>query len=461
MQHLKSALIWQQAMKSPSKWAWVIVVLVYAGICLMFQPWHRSNFIREDVVSYYAYLPAVWVHQDVGMHYSAGNAYYGDKVWGEVKRPGLGPVSKYTMGMAFLYTPGFLMGHLHAKWGGWTADGYTMPYRLWMQINILAYLALGLIVLRRLLLGLVGEWATALTLLGLGLATNLFYYVVAEPGMPHATLFMLVSAFMWFTVRFRVEATWSHALYLGLTGGLICLIRPNHAVLWALPLLYGFRGGLSWREGWRFWWGNKGKVALMLVLPVILFIPQLLYWKHSTGEFLHYSYGDEGFFWLQPKMMDLLFSFRKGLFLYTPLALVACVGFLWGRKHTAGWGWAGPLVLGITAYVMAAWWCWWYGGSLGQRAFIDVFPMLAVGLAAFFVRFVVDRQPSRRVWAGALIGLLCAWNGILTLQYQRGVLHHDAMTARAFLGTLGKLNPPIELESWLDHPDYEAAKQSR
>ena len=38
--------------------------------------------------------------------------------------------------------------------------------------------------------------------------------------------------------------------------------------------------------------------------------------------------------------------------------------------------------LAVSTWVIASWSTWWYGGSLGQRAFVETLPVFALGLAA-------------------------------------------------------------------------------
>ena len=104
---------------------------------------------------------------------------------------------------------------------------------------------------------------------------------------------------------------------IGLLIGLAALIRPSEAISILIPVLWGIQG----------WQGIKDKVALLwqhkfhilaLALGVFLAgLPQLLYWKSVSGDFLHYTYGGEGFVFSRPQLMNVLFSFKKGWLVYT------------------------------------------------------------------------------------------------------------------------------------------------
>ena len=63
----------------------------------------------------------------------------------------------------------------------------------------------------------------------------------------------------------------------------------------------------------------KPKVfGLVLLGSVLMLLPQLLYWNYLNGSWVTYSYGNEGFNWLNPKLLNTWFSPNNGLFLYTP-----------------------------------------------------------------------------------------------------------------------------------------------
>ena len=73
-------------------------------------------------------------------------------------------------------------------------------------------------------------------------------------------------------------------------------------------------------------------------MVVLVWVPQMIYWKEMTGRWLYFSYGsDERFFFGDPAIIKGLFSYRKGLFIYTPLLLFAFAGVisLWLKTFAA------------------------------------------------------------------------------------------------------------------------------
>jgi hypothetical protein len=54
-------------------------------------------------------------------------------------------------------------------------------------------------------------------------------------------------------------------------------------------------------------------------------LQSIIYYLQS-GYFFVYSYGREGFNFLDSHMIDILYSYKKGLFVYTPVTLIAMYG---------------------------------------------------------------------------------------------------------------------------------------
>jgi hypothetical protein len=114
------------------------------------------------------------------------------------------------------------------------------------------------------------------------------------------------------------------------------------------------------------------------------------------------------------------------------------------------------LVLNI--YVVLSWWCWWYGGGFGLRAFIESYVYLALPLAALW------RWAFSRGWIpGAVVILLAGFfirlNLFQSRQYREGMLHWDSMSKEMYKATFLKMGYVKDADKLIDPPDYEAAKK--
>jgi len=103
-----------------------------------------------------------------------------------------------------------------------------------------------------------------------------------------------------------------------------------------------------------------------------------MYWKYVSGNWLLYTYGDQGFDWLCPHFWNGLFSFKAGWLVYSPAMMLAIVGLIPLFKNHRAHFLASIIFLLLFCYSCFSWREWWYGASLGQRAMIQAYPMLAI-----------------------------------------------------------------------------------
>jgi hypothetical protein len=171
----------------------------------------------------------------------------------------------------------------------------------------------------------------------------------------------------------------------------LCLIWPVNGLLLivsAVDLLDGLRRG----AGTRVWTAlqNGGALAVGVGLG---FLPQLAGWYGATGTWLGSTYGKVGdfFHWTQPATLPLLFSWSQhGLLSWHPVFVPAFLGlFLLGDRRLAL-----GLALCVVAelYVLSCWSVWWTGIGFGNRFFLNLFPVAALGMALVLARLW---QPAR------------------------------------------------------------------
>jgi hypothetical protein len=206
-------------------------------------------------------------------------------------------------------------------------------------------------------------------------------------------------------------------------------------------------------------------VAFFLTL-----LPQLIYWKMMSGNYLFFSYGEsERFFFDQPKFADVLFSYRKGWLLYTPIMIFALAGFFYSNKKFPKFTAPMLLYLVVTIYLTSCWWCWWYGGGFGMRPMVQSYALLVFPLCAFLnhvfsgplVDGVIRTLKKYLVMACALFCLFL--NLMQNYQYITGVLHYDAMTKISYWTIFGKPeiggNDSRIYWSSLKDPGYDNARK--
>ena len=441
----------------------------------------EQRVIEWDAISYYAYLPAAFIYNDLSLSFTDG--YDGPHKF--VLWPEKGPDGKYiiktTLGLSVMWLPFFIAGHITALITGADAGGYSEPYKFFLLISALFYLLTGLIYLRRILVTHFSDMVASLILAGFVFGTNLYWYTLFQGAMAHVYSFALICVFVWYSMQWHEARSLGHAgdppdsgeavprsgrvwsgVRLGLLLGLISLIRPTNTIIVIFFLLYGVITGKDLISRFKNLAADYRYLLPMALAAVLVWVPQMIYWKEMTGHWLYFSYGsDERFFFGDPAIIKGLFSYRKGLFIYTPLLIFAFAGMisLWMKRSPHAL--AVTLFVPLNIYIIFSWWCWWYGGGFGQRAFIDSYALMAVSAAAL-LSFAFS---SGRKWLR--IGTLTAYLMLMSLgifnniQYYNGAIHWESMTKAAYWDSFGNVRPSADFNNLLDAPDYEAARAGK
>ena len=441
-----------------------ISIFLIVGITIImtfdFGVWKTERgVIQSDVQGYYAYLPATFIFHDLQFTYMWDEENK-DDIWGKIwfrETPEKQRLIQYTTGLSICYSPFFFLAHKLAPSLGYTDNGYTLPYELAIQFASIFYLFLALLFLRKLLKKYFSEPVTAITMLIVVLGTNLLYYASREGPMSHLYSFTFITLFVWFLSEWIEKKRWRDAILLGLATGMVILIRPSNIFVVLLFGLWGITSLKDIKERMIFLLKHWYVVAVMIFCALLVWSPQFLYWHSVTGHWFYNSYSGEGtFFWGDPQIGKILFSYRKGWLLYTPLMAFSFLGLPILYKHKRELFWPVTVVLGLAVYILSAWCFWWYGGSYGSRSFIDFYGLFALPIAAV-VQFVFKKKGTT-IAALAICGVLIYHNYFQIQQYRTSAVHYVAMTKAAYWDSFGRKNPSKELKDLLEYPDYTAVR---
>lgn len=457
------------------RWISAVAIAVIIGIMglnmLSSGFWKEEKRVIEwDVISYYAYLPATFIYHDLSLsfidHYSGPHNFI---FWPERTDEG-DYVIKTTMGLSMLWLPFFAAGHITAILTGADTGGYSPPYKFFLLLGALTWLLAGLIYLRRILLSLFSDRISALVIAGFALGTNLYWYTLFQGTMSHVYSFALTAMFIWYVTRWYApreqgrESRNSHymlqsAVRIGILAGLISLIRPTNIIILLFFLLYGVYSRRQVTERVTLLAGDFRYLVVMAVAALVVWMPQLFYWKEITGHWLYFSYGgDERFFFGDPAIIKGLFSWRKGLLIYTPLLFFSFAGIITLWRGRSPYALPVTIFVPVNIYIIFSWWCWWYGGGFGQRAFIDSYALMAVAAAAFLSGTATAPLLRRRVATACYVVVMTA--GIFNnIQYYHGAIHWDSMTRAAYFDSVGRVRPSARFNSLLEAPDYDKARE--
>ncbi len=354
---------------------------------------YRATLDGSDSWGYYVHLPSFLLYQDAGDYsktIAAWQSNYPSKPDPRKDAYGIRPTPsgkfavKYPIGVALLESPFFIAAHLYCLVGGThPADGFSAPYAWAIAISNLFFAVLGLFFLFKNLRFYFSENISLATTAAIGLGTNLYFFMAYTPGMSHPVAFCLI-AFLVLATRYWYENPSSrNGLLLGLTLGLIALVRTQDLIVALVPLLWGLR---SWKDipiRLRFFLEQKKSVAAAILAFVLLLLPQAIYWRFVSGEWWRYGYQGEKFDWAHPHILQGLFGFQNGWLVYTPVMLLALWGIFRLRRY------APDVLLPILVFlplhwlVSYSWWCWMYINGFGSRPMIDAYALLAFPLAAW------------------------------------------------------------------------------
>lgn len=440
----------------------LIVVLACLTIDMGFKNWEKQQRVIEwDIHSYYAYLPAGWIYKDIHLtksDYRFDEHYW--LFWPNQTKEGKN-VIKTTMGMAILYAPFFVVAHTITNLSDYPENGISEPYKFLLLMSTLFYLFVGLDFLKKILEHYkFSDFHTSVTILLIGLGTNLTAYASQSAPMSHVYSFCLFAAFIYYTIKWHEFQTLKNTLIIGFLIGIISLIRPSNIIIMLFFALYNITSLYDFKERILLFKKTFPLLLLMLFAFFIVWVPQLIYWKISSGSYFYYSYPDERFFFNDPKIMKGLFGFRKGWLIYTPMMAFALAG-IFALKGTSK-KIRLPIVLFfiVNIYITFSWWCWWYGGSFGQRGLIESYALLAIPFASF-VKYVSEK----RWYYNAVFyctAVFFVWlNLFQTLQFENMSLHYDGMTRVLYFKQFGKLDKIDDFASYVSSLDYEEAKKGK
>lgn len=444
-----------------SKIALVLVIIIVGSIDNNLGLWKDDGrVIAHDVNSYYSYLPVTFIYNDLALEKLENGSYYGDQfiLWPKESPIGKKVITAST-GMSFFYFPFFIVAHWYAQIFDYPATGYSLPYRFALMLSSFVYLIIGLFFLRKLLVKYYSEFVAGVVILVLPLATNMLWYTVVESPMTHVYSFALISVFLYLTDIWHENNTYVRTLLVGLLAGLIALIRPTNILVLLIFLLWDVKTIKEFGARILLFLHNWKKVLIMILAFILVWVPQFIYWKIQAGQFFYFSYpDDQGFFFGNPQILNSLFSWRKGWLLYTPVMIFAIAGvpLLW--KNYRKFFFPVLIFMLVNIYVLSSWWDWWFGGGFGIRAYIDMYGVMALPMAAF-ISWGLRRKAVLKYVLIVVFLLVTTRSVFHHFQYHYGAVHWMAMTKDAYIDSFWRIRPSDKFQELIREPDYDAARK--
>lgn len=441
-----------------------IAIFLFAATCLLITLKRAGDWVdrlyKWDISGYHLHLPAAIIYGDISKlsFYSHIDDVY--RPTGDLRNYCLydagngNRVNRYSVGVAVLELPFFVIAHvINISLLDYPADGYSLPYQWGTVISNLFWTVMGLFFLSGFLRRYFSDTAVAFTLLVVAFGTNLFTYVVFNPGMSHTYSFFCFSLLMSFTDSLYKKNRIKDFLLIGAVLGLTGLIRIPNLVVGIIPMLWGVYNRQTFIARLEFVKVNFLKIIGAVVCFAVVMMIQMCYWKYVTGDWIYDGYHTEGFIWSAPAIYRGLFSFYKGWFVYTPMAIFMVLGIYFIRVKYLRFIPAIGVFFIVNVYIVFSWWNWWYGGGFSARALIESLAVLAFPLAAL-VSYINDRRNIAFKSAFYIItAFLVFLNMFQSYQFSKGIFNYDMNSREYYFRVFLKANVTDEDRKYMLEED--------
>lgn len=414
------------------------IIVVFFYFRPLNSPWHK--FIAGDGLGYYSYLPAKYIYHDNNYEFKWFNTIYNQNyAYSSFNTPDENfmvqykerRINKYYQGLSFIWLPFFTVAHFTAKVFHFPADGYSLPYQLSIGLASLCFLFLGLFYLRKLIQKLFkDEFAATIIPIVIFYGTYLFYYSLFLNSLSHVYSFAFVSAFIYYAYSYFNDLNKKTT---SLLLSLLCLailvtIRPlNGLIILIVPALIP-KHFFKEKQKLQF-----QKYHLFIVFILFADIVNVLSVSHTqTGAYIPYTYVNEKFYFNNPKLYDVLFSYHAGLFIYVPIALISLFGifFLQTSKQKIIF----PVILILVVYIYSSWWYW----PITSRALIDFYPIVAILLSAVLHKTMIHKKI--KLSFVTLLFFLVGYHQLKSMQLHNGILDENYTHSELFWRNFFKIH---------------------
>jgi len=331
----------------------------------------------------------------------------GDGTWANAPRGNDGRIpSKYPIGLSLIEVPflaiGAMLRSMLAHVGvEFTANPGYSALELWsVAVGVMALFTASMVLLFKQLAPAFGSVSAMVAVSSAWLGTSLFYYSSIFPFMAHAMSYAALVGVLAITKAWQERgASWRRAVMIGLAIGAAFLIRPQQGTI-LVPTL----AVLAWQGKVL---GNYKPTLYILVIGAVVAAFVLLHMAWVRSQFDQwaisgYAVGKEGFSWTSPDFKTVLVSGARGLFVYSPIAMLGLLGWVLAAKRISAYQVPSVVNATMQVYLVAAWSSPEQGHSFGSRMLSDNSEALAVGICLLWT---MGRGVNRLILAAAV--LLC------------------------------------------------------
>ncbi len=298
-----------------------LTLLIGAIFFLNFKKGAETGIFHGDALGYYMYLPSTFIYHNLDamneLPKDEGIEEYIFQYLDSRSKEWVTPegkfIDQYTFGVAIMEMPFFFVGHAMAKLTLEPTTGFSTPYQNAIRLSSIVYGLLGLMIVFKILRRYFDDNTSIVSVAIIALGSNLFWFMFYQAGMAHVPLFFLFALLLWQTILLYEKPQWHKFILIGLLCGFITYIRPADIVCIFIPILFGITDKQTLKERWKFIVNHFSKFVLIAVVCFVIWIPQMMFWKHLSGYFLYDTYGSQQTFnFKYPQIYKGLFGANNG-----------------------------------------------------------------------------------------------------------------------------------------------------
>lgn len=439
-----------------NKFSLAALVFLVAGIILLRILTLLPIELSWDVLGYYLHLPAMFIYHDHGLNDISWILHLQEQYnfTGTLYQIGRGPsgdpIFFFLMGMSLFYLPWFFIAHILAPLLGFPADGFSLPYQYILAVGNVTYTIIALIYLRKILLGFFNDKISAVLLVILVAGTNFLHFVTIKNLETANILFMLVVLVLYNTIHWYQTFKLKNLTAIAVFAVLAALVKPSEVLVVFLPLFWGVHNKQTLQSKIQLLKGFRKQFYFVIGVAFILALPQMIYWYSETGWFVYDSYKNPGVGLdiFAPHIFNVLFSFKKGWLLYTPIMWFSIAGLFVLYKKNKGVFVPVFIYCSTAFYLLASWTEWWYGASYSIRPMITLYPLLLIAMGYFF-SWVWEQKVWVKAGASVVIVIFILLNLFQTWQFNNNILDAFGTTKAYYFAVFGKTKIPPETRKLL------------
>lgn len=411
----------------------LIIIMILCISIFFIQSWLPRKYhfiIGGDGFHYYSYARSLIVDKNFNIDNEI--QYINSRFHPSL--PKLRSLYYWPLGSGVTWSPALLLGISIEHFTGFSGfSGFSRITQLLVSLLSMFYAFLGIWLslesIRRIFPDISLNWSTIF----IPFTTPLLYYLLFSPVQSHLPSLCAIALLFYIYTKYfyKTHSNLGHYLLFYAVGGLATLIRWNNILYFMILLL-----AILFQH---FTLKDIRNNILSLPTFFFTFAPQLLFWKSIFGSYFHYPHSHAFLSPFSPKIFDLLFSMKHGLFSWTPIFLfsfLGAFGFLLFKKRNRILLYIYYGTFFSQLYLNSIVSDWWAGASFGQRRFIDFLPFLLIG--------IVILNKYKKSITNFIIWCLLLFNILFVLQYQTGrIPPADPITYKQYL--IDKLTVPYEV----------------